>query len=163
MAGVVVVLAVGWVRLRMAPGMCCSCPAGGPVPRGVRNALLLVRGAGCCPAIVRAMYDDDDYVSSALYLLMPPRRRSDIREALDAARGDGSGVREALDAARGTAPEPADDGGVFWPATRQRQWPRRLSRILSRMDTWTLIVAVAGVMVAAAGVYIAYLTLVKTG
>lgn len=161
MAGVLVVLAVGWVRLRMAPGMCCSCPAGGPVPRREKCAVACA-GPGRCPAIVPAMYDND-YVSSGLYLLTPPRRRSDIREALDAARGDGSGVREALDAARGTAPEPADDGGVFWPATRQRQWPRRLSRILSRMDTWTLIVAVAGVMVAAAGVYIAYLTLVKTG
>ena len=46
----------------------------------------------------------DFRVTSELYRLMPPRRRSDIRETLDEARGHRSGIREALDAAAGTGP-----------------------------------------------------------
>jgi hypothetical protein len=40
---------------------------------------------------------NDDYrVTSELYRLMPPRHRSDIREALDAARVTGPELGEAL-------------------------------------------------------------------
>ncbi len=114
----------------------------------MRKALLLARGRAAAPAIVPAMYDDD-YVSSELYRLAPPRKRirsGDLGEALDAVRATG-GIREALGAANGTGPGPADDSAVFWPATRQRQWPRRLGRFLARVDTWTLIVTTVGVIV----------------
>jgi hypothetical protein len=104
----------------------------------------------------------DDYrVTSQLYRLMPLRKRAgsgDLDEALDAARVTGPELREALDAARGTAAEPAGPAdGFSWAAAgpvRQRQWPRRLGRVLTRMDVWILIATVAGVV-------IAYLTLVK--
>lgn len=87
------------------------------------------------------MYRDPDEPTSELYRLMPPRRpRSELREALDAARGD--------------APAAAGDDAASWPAPA-RQWPRRLGRALSWVDTWTLIVTTVGVIVAAAGVVIA--------
>jgi hypothetical protein len=109
------------------------------------------------------MYDDDDdYVSSVPYRLMPPRKRprSEIGQALDAAGGS---VREALDAANGTAPDPAEPGGATWPdppAARQRL--RRLGRALARAN-WLLIATVAGTIATVAGVVIACLTLVKPG
>ncbi len=102
----------------------------------------------------------DDYrVTSELYRLMPPRKRarSDLREALDAARVTAPELREALGAAHGTAPEPAEADGATWTSPPvARQWPRRLGRTLTRVDFWILIVGIVGVV-------IAYLTLVKQG
>ena len=96
---------------------------------------------------------NDDYrVTSELDRLTPPRKRarSDLGEALDAVRATGS-IREALDAARGTAPEPADPAGDFaWPDAaplRERQWPRRLGRTMTRVDVWLLIMAIITVVV----------------
>ena len=113
------------------------------------------------PAMVRAMYDDDFRVTSELYRLMPPRKRtrSDIGDALDAARASGS-IREALDTASGTIPDPAEAGGVSWPdppAARQR---RRLCHVLAQAN-WLLITTVIGTIATVAGVFIAYLAWVK--
>jgi hypothetical protein len=106
-------------------------------------------------AIVHAM-NNDHRVTSEPYRLMPPRRRSDLAEALDAARMTGSELREALDTARGdTPPTPDGDDAVSWPTPgRRRQWPRRLGRVLARVDVWILLTGIAGVV-------IAYLTLMK--
>ncbi len=112
--------------------------------------------------------DDDFRVTSEPYRLMPPRKRarSDIREALDAARVTGPELREALDAARGIVPEPVGPAGDFWsdavpPRERRRLW--RLGRALAEVEVWILIVGIVGVAVAVVGVIIAYLTLVKPG
>ncbi len=82
---------------------------------------------------------------------------SELREALDAVRDTGS-IREALNAVHGTAPAPEGSADDFsWPVPpRQRQWPRRLGRVLIRVDVWILIVGIIGLL-------IAYLTLVKPG
>jgi hypothetical protein len=98
-------------------------------------------------------------VTSALYRLMPPRKRSgsDIGEALDAAHVTPSELREALGADRGTAQAPAGDDGACWPgprAPRLRRAARIAGRALARVDVWILIVAIASAV-------IAYLTLVK--
>jgi len=111
------------------------------------------QGKAAQPAIVRAMYDDD-YVGSTPYRLMPPRKRarSDIGEALDAARVTGTELREALDTASDAAPQPADPGGdLSWPGTapsRQRPWLRTVGRAVARVDVWILIVGIAALVVA---------------
>jgi hypothetical protein len=106
----------------------------------------------------------DDYrVTSELYRLMLPRKRAgsgDLGQALDAVGATGS-LREALDANRRTDPDPADpDGDFSWPDP-PRQWLQRVRRALMRMDTWMLIVAVAGVIATVAGAVVAYLAWVK--
>lgn len=99
--------------------------------------------------------NDDNRVTSEPYRLMPPRRRSDLAEALDAAWVTGPELREALDAARGYTPAPDGDDMASWGVpVRQRLWSRRLGRALGRVDVWILVTAIAGVV-------IAYLTLVK--
>ena len=101
------------------------------------------------------MSDDDHRVTSEVYRLMPPRKRAgsgDLGEALAAARVTRPELREAIDAARGTAPESSGTAGdSAWSAaaaTRQRQWPRRLIRVLARVDVWILIVGIVGVVIA---------------
>jgi hypothetical protein len=96
----------------------------------------------------------DDYrVTSEPYRLMPPRKRtgSDLGEAPAAARVNRSELREALVAARRAAPAPAEDNGIPWrvaSVSRQRQWPRHLGRVLTRVDVWILIVGIIGVVIA---------------
>jgi hypothetical protein len=103
------------------------------------------------------MYNDD-YVSSVPYRVMPPRKRlrSDIGEALDAARVTGPELREALDAAHGTAPDPAGPAGdLSWPGAPpcQRLWLRAFGRGLARVDVWILIVGIVGLII----VYLAWM------
>jgi hypothetical protein len=99
------------------------------------------------------MYDDN-YVSSVPYRLMPPRKqpRSELREALEAAKDTGS-IREALNAADGAFPEPADSaGGLAWPDAVPAREPRarRLGRTLTRAN-WVLILAIVGTIGTVAG------------
>jgi len=111
-------------------------------------------------AIVRSMYDDDYRVTSVPYRLMPPRKRAGpgpLGEALDAA-GAGRSIREALDVASGTAAEADENAEDFsWAGSgsaRQRQWPRRLGRVLARVEVWILIVGIVTAV-------LTYLLLVK--
>jgi hypothetical protein len=106
------------------------------------------------------MYDDYR-VTSELYRLMPPRKRTrsgDLGDALEAARVTGPDLHEALDEANGTAPADTDSGGApsrpDIGAPGYRRWARHLGRALGRVDVWILIATIAGVV-------IAYLTLVK--
>jgi hypothetical protein len=66
--------------------------------------------------------DDDFRVTSELYRLMPPRKRT------------GPDPSKALDAA----------------PSRQRHWARRLGQALARVDVWILIAGMAGVVIALA-------------
>ena len=54
----------------------------------------------------------------------------------------------------GDPPGTQAPGHALRQTARQRQWPRRLGRALTRVDVWILIATVAGAV-------IAYLTLVK--
>jgi hypothetical protein len=132
-------------RIRWRCPRSCAAPVRQPSYRPIEVLPLSVRRSGqhldtaggssaeSLPwaAIVRTMYDDD-YISSEVYRLMPPRKRSEIREALDAANG--------------TFPEPdelAEDFASPDFTPPREPWLRRFSGA-----NWALIIAAVSVIVA---------------
>ncbi len=101
---------------------------------------------------------DADEPTSELYRLTPPRRRSQLREALDAAHGAGQ-LREALDAATGGA---EDDGPLPGHAVphRLRWWElaARAKLVSRRAAGWAWGLATAALAVVIGSVIYGWLS-----